>query len=91
MPYARWSTGVHPQSDGGDRPERASDYRGDSLKGTQLLDRGPVLRCESRESMFDLRDVVLYIARRIGMLPGRVWFGCGSAINARLGPVRGLL
>ena len=35
-------------------------------------------------SMFDLRDAVTYIARRVGLIPGWVWFGAGKAINAKL-------
>jgi hypothetical protein len=42
------------------------------------------LRCESRESMFDLKAVVVYICQRVGMSAGRVWFGAGMAINAKL-------
>jgi hypothetical protein len=42
------------------------------------------LRCESRESMYDLRDVVVYLAQRIGLIPGRVWFGAGMAVNVSI-------
>ena len=42
------------------------------------------LRCESAESMYDLRDVVVYLAQRIGLIPGRVWFGAAMAVNAAL-------
>ena len=42
------------------------------------------LRCESAATMFDLRDVVTYIAKRVGFMSGRVWFGAGNAINAML-------
>lgn len=42
------------------------------------------LRCESRETMFDLRDVVTYLAQRVGLSYGRIWFGAGYAINATL-------
>jgi hypothetical protein len=38
------------------------------------------LQCESAATMFDLRDVVTYIAERVGLIPGRVWFG---AVNTR--------
>ena len=31
-----------------------------------------------------LRDVVTYIAKRVGLIPGRVWFGAANAINAKL-------
>jgi hypothetical protein len=34
--------------------------------------------------MFDLRDVVTYLAQRVGLLHGRVWFGAGNAVNATL-------
>ena len=34
--------------------------------------------------MFDLRDVVASIAKRVGFIPGRVWFGAGVAINMTL-------
>src|SRR5215467_8068738 len=39
------------------------------------------LQFESASSMFDLRDVATYIARRVGLIPRRVWFGAGSAVN----------
>lgn len=42
------------------------------------------LRCETAESMFDLRDVVTYLGTRVGLIPGLIWFGAGSAINAKL-------
>ena len=42
------------------------------------------LRRESRESMYDLRDVVVYLAQRVGVLHGRDWFGVGMAVNAAL-------
>ena len=42
------------------------------------------LRCESRESMYDLRDVVVYLAQRFGLIPGRVWFGVGMAVNVSI-------
>lgn len=42
------------------------------------------LQCESTASMFDLRGVVTYIAKRAGLIPGRVWFGAGNTINVRL-------
>jgi len=42
------------------------------------------LRCESAESMFDLRDVVAYLGMRIGLYSGMIWFGAGMAINAKL-------
>ena len=35
-------------------------------------------------SMFDLRDVVNYIVKRVGLIPGRVWFGAAAAINVNL-------
>jgi hypothetical protein len=38
--------------------------------------------CESAESMYDSRDVVVYIAQRIGTLHGRIWFGGGMAVDA---------
>jgi hypothetical protein len=41
-------------------------------------------RCESAESMYDLRDVVFYLAQRVGLLHGRVWFGAAMAVNAAL-------
>ena len=34
--------------------------------------------------MFDLPDVVTYVAKRVGLIPGRVWFGAGNVINAKL-------
>jgi hypothetical protein len=34
--------------------------------------------------MFDLREVVAYIAKRVGLIPGRVWFGAAAAINVIL-------
>ena len=34
--------------------------------------------------MYDLRDVVVYLAQRIGLIPGRVWFGAAMAVNAAL-------
>lgn len=34
--------------------------------------------------MFDLRDVATYIAKRVGLTPGRIWFGAGNAINAKI-------
>ena len=34
--------------------------------------------------MFDLRDVVTYLAQRVGLLHGRVWFGAGNAVYATL-------
>ena len=42
------------------------------------------LQFESPASMFDLRDVVTYLAQRVGLLHGRVWFGAGNAVNATL-------
>ena len=42
------------------------------------------LRCESAESMYNLRDVGVYLAQRVGLLHGRVWFGAGMAINTAL-------
>ena len=42
------------------------------------------LRCESRESMYDLRDVVVYLAQRVGLVPGRVWFGAGMAVHVAI-------
>jgi len=41
------------------------------------------LECASTATMFDLRDVVTYIAKRVGLRPGRVWFGAGYAINVK--------
>jgi hypothetical protein len=41
------------------------------------------LLCESAASMFNLRDVVTYIAKRVGLIPGRIWFG-GNGINVKL-------
>jgi hypothetical protein len=55
------------------------------LNGTQLeIEVLYNLRCETSGAMYDLHDVVCYIARRIGTINGRVWFGAGSAINAKL-------
>jgi hypothetical protein len=34
--------------------------------------------------MFDLKPVVFYIVQRVGLMRDRVWFGAGSAINAKL-------
>jgi hypothetical protein len=31
--------------------------------------------------VFDLQDVATYIAKRVGLTPGRVWLGAGNAIN----------
>ena len=42
------------------------------------------LQFESTSSMFDLRDVMTYLAQRVGLIPGRVWFGAGNAVNATL-------
>ena len=42
------------------------------------------LRCESPDSMFDLRGVVNYLAQRVGMTTGRIWFGAGNAVNVTL-------
>jgi ABC-type iron transport system FetAB ATPase subunit len=42
------------------------------------------LQCESAASMFYLRDVVTYIAKRIGLIPGRVWFESGNRINVKM-------
>lgn len=42
------------------------------------------LRCEADHSMFDLRDVVVYLTKRVGTVSGRIWFGGGMAINAQL-------
>ena len=42
------------------------------------------LQFESPASMFDLRDVVTYLAQRVSLLHGRVWFGAGNAVNATL-------
>ena len=42
------------------------------------------LQFESPASMFDLRDVVTYLAQRVGLLHGRVWFGAGNAVYATL-------
>jgi hypothetical protein len=35
-------------------------------------------------SMFDLRDVVTYIARRVGLIPRRVWLGARNTFNMSL-------
>lgn len=45
------------------------------------------VRCETAASMFDLRDVVAYIAKRVGLMHGRVWFGAGNAVNLMLAVV----
>ena len=59
------------------------------MNGTQLgIEVLYNLRCEGAKSMFDLHDVVVYIAQRIGLIPGRVWFGAGMAINAKLTPTQ---
>jgi hypothetical protein len=42
------------------------------------------LQFESTSSMFDLRDVMTYLAQRVGLIPGRVWFGAGNAVNVTL-------
>ena len=42
------------------------------------------LQCESTASMFNLRGVVTYIAKRVGLIPGRVWFESGNRINVKL-------
>ena len=42
------------------------------------------LRCESAATMFELWDVVTYVAKRVGLIPGRIWFGAGAAINMTL-------
>ena len=42
------------------------------------------LQCESVASMFYLRDVVTYIAKRVGLIPGRVWIESGNRINVKL-------
>jgi hypothetical protein len=42
------------------------------------------LQFESAASMFDLRDVVTYLAQRVGRIHGRVWFGDGNAVNVTL-------
>lgn len=34
--------------------------------------------------MFDLRGEVNYLAPRVGMTTGRIWFGAGNAVNATL-------
>jgi hypothetical protein len=55
------------------------------VNGTQLeIEVLYNLQCESAASMFYLRDVVTYLAQRVGLLHGRVWFGAGNAVNATL-------
>jgi hypothetical protein len=55
------------------------------VNGTQLeIEVLYNLQCESAASMFYLRDVVTYIAKRVGLIPGRVWFGAGNTINVKL-------
>jgi hypothetical protein len=34
--------------------------------------------------MYDLRDVLVYLAQRVGLIPGRVWFGGGMAVNVSI-------
>jgi hypothetical protein len=55
------------------------------VNGTQLeIEVLYNLQCESAASMFYLRDVVTYSAKRVGLIPGRVWFGSGNTINVKL-------
>jgi hypothetical protein len=37
------------------------------------------------KSMHDLREVVVYLAQRVGLIPGRVWFGAGMAGESAAG------
>jgi hypothetical protein len=55
------------------------------LNGTQLqIEVLYNMRCETAGAMYDLREAVTYLCLRIGTLHGRIWFGAGSAINAKL-------
>jgi hypothetical protein len=42
------------------------------------------LQFESAASVFDLRDVLTYLAQRVGLIPGLVWLGAGNAVNVSL-------
>jgi hypothetical protein len=34
--------------------------------------------------MYHLQDVVVYLAQRVALIPGRVWFGAGMAVNVAI-------
>lgn len=50
----------------------------------QEIDVLHILPCASPASMFDLREVVTYIAKRMGLIPSRVWFGAGNTFSVTL-------
>lgn len=49
----------------------------------QEIDVLHILPCASPASMFDLREVVTYIAKRMGLIPSRVWFGAGNTFSVK--------
>ena len=76
----------------GDRQGRAGDnHFGNETAGGGINDMQQLeievlynLRCETAASMFDLREVMTYTAKPVGLIPGRVWFGAGNTFSKKL-------